>query len=146
MPARRSGINRGRLSATTPSVVPNASTVEAWSGRRERSFPLPCAIAENSRYDAITTTLDSSGASAAARNRRCAWSTPASTMAMPYSATWGAKTTSMAAIRSAEPAHLWPSTRSNDKGPASAAIRMESGTSAVNAQVSMADIVWVAWP
>ena len=144
MPARCTGISRGRLNATTPSVVPAANTVEAWLGSRARSFPLPCARAANSRYAAITTTLDNSGASTAPRNRRCAWSTPARTMPTPYSAIWGAKTTSIDAMRSVEPEHLWLSTRIVDNGPAAAAIRMDSGTSTVSAQVSMADAVWVA--
>src|SRR5665647_1821726 len=92
----------------------------------------------------MTTTLDKRGAAAAARKRRWAWSTPARTIPTPYSAICGAKTTSMAAMRSVEPEHLWLSTNQVDKGLAAAATRMERGASTASAQESMAEAVWAA--
>src|SRR6185436_18066603 len=68
----------------------------------------------------ITTTLDSRGATVAARKRRCAWRTPERTMPTPYNTIWGAKTTSIDAMRSVEPEQLRLSTSNIDNGPAAA--------------------------
>ena len=113
---------------------------------RPGTQPVPCRPSASHPYAAYaptTTTLDSSGASAGATNRRCACRTPARTMPTPYSTTCGANTTS---IRVAEA--TWPAQSSGTNhpamGPASTASRTASGSSASTAQVSSADAVRLA--
>ncbi|BCB89175.1 hypothetical protein Psuf_064880 [Phytohabitans suffuscus] len=80
-------------------------------------------------------TLDSSGASTGQAKRRCACSTPASTIPIPYSGSWGAKTRSMSVAASS----VVPSAAMI--GPAATATSAASGSSRVRVQVSSADVV-----
>ena len=83
-PSRASGTAVHSASATTPAVVPRPSASSAGRSSRPRSrFAPGAASPAKSRYAAITTTLDSSGAAAAARKRPWACSTPALTTATP---------------------------------------------------------------
>ena len=70
-------------SAATPAVVPAARTTQAavGTGLSMSWYPLPSA--PNPKYAAMTTRLDSTGASAGAANLRCDWRIPYSTTARP---------------------------------------------------------------
>ncbi len=69
-PARHAGTSRGRLRATTPSVVPPLSTASAAGDGRNAGCPCagPASTAYHA-YAAMTTTEESSGASAGPAKR-----------------------------------------------------------------------------
>ncbi len=98
-------------------------------------------VAPKTRYAAITTALDSNGASAAPPNLRCACRTPVSTMPTPYRRTCGAKTRSIEAPTSTAPGQLLDPSSSAEIGSASTATATAIGVSSRTVQVSSAELI-----
>ncbi len=90
-PTACTGPSNGKARAATPRVVPPASTQSGPSPRG----PVPAVMRPYAAYVAMTTSEDSSGASATARNRWWLCSTPDRTRPTPYKMTCGAKTANM---------------------------------------------------
>ena len=87
----------------------------------------------------MTTRLDSSGARAGPRKRRCACRTPASTMPTPYSTTCGMKTTSIRLPVCTAPSQVGSSESSaRTSAGAASAPSSATGTSSATVQVSSA--------
>ena len=82
-PVRSTGPTRDRLITATPAVVPQPSRRIAPSAIEAGSSLPDVTIWPKTRKTVMTTTLLSSGASAAARKRRWACSTPVRTTPSP---------------------------------------------------------------
>ena len=98
------------------------------------------ATTANSPYATTTVTLDIRGARTGHANLRYAWSTPVSTIPIPYSGSCGANTRSMSAPTSSV-AGAASRSRSATIGPASSATASATGASTVSTHVSNAEVV-----
>jgi hypothetical protein len=144
-PLRCTGTSSGRLIAATPAVVPQPSHATAEDESAAGSAWAESASCRNIRYAPITTRLDTSGMIAGQAKRCCAWSTPDSTIPMPYRTSCGAKTTSRWAPRSTcALARSWSTGEPISRetiGRANTATRTAVGIRAASAQVRSADAI-----